>query len=94
VIYRVELEQEEDGRWIADVVDLPGVMVYGATRAEAIARAEALALRVIADRIEHGEFVGGGPAPVVYFRDGCRPTLRRRRGSLGGWHRTSTRAKR
>jgi len=52
---RVELEQEEDGRWVADVVDLPGVLAYGATRNEALAKAEALALRVIADRLEQGE---------------------------------------
>jgi predicted RNase H-like HicB family nuclease len=52
---RIETEQEEDGRWIADVVDLPGVLAYGQTREEAVAKVEALALRVIADRVEHGE---------------------------------------
>ena len=52
---RVELEQESDGRWLAEVVELPGVLANGATRDEALARAEALALRVIADRLEHGE---------------------------------------
>jgi predicted RNase H-like HicB family nuclease len=51
----VEIEQEEDGRWIAEVPDLRGVMAYGQTRAEAVANAEALALRVLADRLEHGE---------------------------------------
>jgi predicted RNase H-like HicB family nuclease len=51
----VETEQEEDGRWIAEVSELAGVMKYGQSRGEAIAQAEALALRVIADRIEHGE---------------------------------------
>lgn len=51
----IEIEQEEDGRWIAAVPDLPGVMVYGATRAEAVSHVEALALRVLAERIEHGE---------------------------------------
>lgn len=51
----IETEREDDGRWIAEVVDLPGVMAYGATRAEAVARVEAPALRVMADRIEHGE---------------------------------------
>jgi predicted RNase H-like HicB family nuclease len=51
----IEVEQEDDGRWIAEVLDLPGVMVYGPSREEAIARAKALALRVLADRIEHGE---------------------------------------
>lgn len=54
---RIEIETEEDGRWIAEVPELSGVIVYGETRGEAIARAQALALRVIADRIEHGEAV-------------------------------------
>ena len=53
--FRVETEREEDGRWIAEVVDLPGVMAYGATRGDALAAAKALALRVIADKLEHGE---------------------------------------
>jgi predicted RNase H-like HicB family nuclease len=47
---RIEIEQEDDGRWIADVPALPGVMVYGQTRGEALARVEVLALRVLADR--------------------------------------------
>lgn len=51
----IELEQETDGRWIADVISLPGVMVYGSTQEEALQRVMALALRVLADRIEHGE---------------------------------------
>ena len=51
----VEFEREEDGRWLAEIADLPGVMVYGQTREEAAARVQALALRVIADRLEHGE---------------------------------------
>lgn len=54
---KVEIEREDDGRWIAEVPDLPGVMVYGTTRQEVIARAEALALRVIADRVDHGEVI-------------------------------------
>jgi len=52
---KVELEQEADGRWLAEVIDLPGVLAYGATRDEALARVETLALRVIADRLEHVE---------------------------------------
>ena len=52
---KIELEQEQDGRWIAEVPDLPGVMVYGTTRDEAVSKVETLALRVIADRLEHGE---------------------------------------
>lgn len=50
--FKIEFEREEDGRWIAEIPDLPGVMAYGATRGEAEAAVEALALRVIADRIE------------------------------------------
>jgi len=53
----IELEREEDGRWIAEVPDLPGVLTYGKTREEAITRVKALALRVLADRVEHGEAV-------------------------------------
>lgn len=52
VVYKVETEREDDGRWIAEVLDLPGVMAYSATENEAIASAQALALRVLADRIE------------------------------------------
>lgn len=54
---KVEIEQETDGRWLAEVLDLSGVMAYGNTRETALAKAEALALRVIADRLEHGERV-------------------------------------
>ena len=51
----IEIEQEADGRWIAEVTALPGVLAYGATEAEARSRAAALACPVIADLIEHGE---------------------------------------
>lgn len=54
---RIDVEREADGRWIADISDLPGVLAYGATQSEAVIRAKALALRVLADRIEHGEDV-------------------------------------
>jgi predicted RNase H-like HicB family nuclease len=50
----VETEQEDDGRWLGEVPELPGVMAYGKTRPEAIARVQALALRTLADRLEHG----------------------------------------
>ncbi|MGH7823985.1 MAG: type II toxin-antitoxin system HicB family antitoxin [Candidatus Binatia bacterium] len=53
--FRVEIEQEGDGRWIAEVVGLPGVLAYGNTSEEAQAKVQALALRVVADRLEHGE---------------------------------------
>ncbi len=51
----IETEKEEDGRWLAEVTELPGVMVYGKNKEEAILKVKALALRVIADRLEHGE---------------------------------------
>ena len=51
----IEFELEVDGRWIAEVKDLPGVLAYGQTREEALARTQALALRVLADRLENGE---------------------------------------
>ncbi len=51
----IEMECEEDGRWIAEVPDLPGVMVYGQSREEAISKVKALALRVLADKLEHGD---------------------------------------
>jgi predicted RNase H-like HicB family nuclease len=51
----IEIEREADGRWIGEVPALPGVLAYGASAAEARAKAAALALRVVAERIEHGE---------------------------------------
>jgi predicted RNase H-like HicB family nuclease len=53
--FTVEYEREEDGRWLAEVLELPGVIAYGGSSEEAIAKAQALALRVLADRLEHGE---------------------------------------
>jgi predicted RNase H-like HicB family nuclease len=53
--YSIEVEQEEDGRWLAEIPGLPGVLAYGTTPQEARARVQALALRVVADRLEHGE---------------------------------------
>jgi predicted RNase H-like HicB family nuclease len=53
--FTIEVEQEEDGRWLAEVPELPGVLTYGQTRQEAIDRVQALSLRVLADRLEHGE---------------------------------------
>jgi predicted RNase H-like HicB family nuclease len=53
--FTIEYEQEDDGRWIAEVLELPGALTYGQTRDDAIAHAQALALRVLADRLEHGE---------------------------------------
>ena len=51
----IECELEEDGRWLAEVPQLPGVLAYGATADEAMATADVLALRVLAERLEHGE---------------------------------------
>ena len=53
--FAIELDREDDGRWLAEVPALSGVMCYGSTRADAIARVQALALRVVAERLEHGE---------------------------------------
>jgi predicted RNase H-like HicB family nuclease len=61
VKFDIECEREEDGRWLAEVPQLPGVLAYGSSRDEAMARAEILALRVRAERIEHGE---GGPQSI------------------------------
>ena len=54
---QIELEQETDGRWMGEVTSLPGVLAYGTTRTDALAKVQALALRVLADRLEHGEAV-------------------------------------
>lgn len=56
---RIEVEQEEDGRWLGEIPDLPGVMAYGQTLEETVAQAKAMPLRVMADRLEHGEAVPG-----------------------------------
>jgi predicted RNase H-like HicB family nuclease len=53
----IEIEQEADGRWLAEVSDVPGVLAYGVTRPDAIAKVQALALRVLAERLERGEAV-------------------------------------
>ncbi len=63
--FTVEYEQEADGRWIAEVLELPGVMVYGATREAALAKAQALALRVVAERLDHGEMLAE-PLNIVF----------------------------
>ncbi|MBI4521854.1 MAG: type II toxin-antitoxin system HicB family antitoxin [Gemmatimonadetes bacterium] len=63
--FAVEVEREEDGRWIAEVPDLPGVLAYGDTEAEAKAKVQALALRAVADRLEHGE--AGSEILNIYF---------------------------
>jgi predicted RNase H-like HicB family nuclease len=54
-MFKIEIDRESDGRWIAEVPELPGVLTYGASREEAVSRAQALALRVLAERLEHGE---------------------------------------
>jgi len=55
VRFRVEIEREQDGQWLAEVPELPGVLAYGSSESEAQAKVQALALRVVADRLEHGE---------------------------------------
>lgn len=59
--FTIEHEREEDGRWLAEVPELPGVLAYGATADEAMAKAEVLALRVLAERLEHNE---ARPQPI------------------------------
>ena len=53
--FSIEVEQEEDGRWLSEVPELPGVLAYGQSRSEAVVRAQVLALRVLADRMEQGD---------------------------------------
>lgn len=62
--FTVKVERETDKRWIAEVTDLPGVMVYATTRKLAVQKAQVLALRILADRIEHGEKI---PAIAKHF---------------------------
>jgi predicted RNase H-like HicB family nuclease len=57
MILQIELDQEVDGRWLAEVPALPGVLTYGVTKTDAVARVQALALRVLAERLEQGEAV-------------------------------------
>jgi predicted RNase H-like HicB family nuclease len=64
-VFTVDVEREEDGRWIAEVPALPGVLAYGSTEAQALAAAQALALGVLADRLEHGE-AEVGPLAVSF----------------------------
>jgi len=63
---KIETEQEQDGRWLADVVDLPGAMAYGETRDEALTAVEALAFRVLADRVEQREMARPDKVEFAY----------------------------
>ena len=54
ITFKVEVEQEEDGRWLAEVLELPGVLAYGQDQDSAVSKVQALALRVVAERLEHG----------------------------------------
>jgi predicted RNase H-like HicB family nuclease len=84
---KVEIEREVDRRWIAEIVDLPGVIIYGETRGEAVIKAEALALRVLADRVEHldnlQKLLDLFPN-TRHSREGGNPSLRQRRW-IGGF---------
>jgi len=62
ITFKIETEREEDGRWLAEVIELPGVLAYGETQEAAVSRVQALALRVIAERLEHGE---AGQVPAL-----------------------------
>jgi predicted RNase H-like HicB family nuclease len=63
---KIEIDREEDGRWIAEAIELPGVMVYGVSRQDALERVQALALHVIAERIEHHQ-----ARPMSEYRFEC-----------------------
>jgi predicted RNase H-like HicB family nuclease len=69
MVVRTEFERQDDGRWIAEVTNLPGVMAYGASRERALAAVQALALRVIADRIEHGEATPSEASDISFRAD-------------------------
>jgi len=79
ITFKVETEREDDGRWLAEVVELPGVLAYGDTQETALSRVQALALRVIAERLEHGEagpeLLSIGPRMLARIakRTGLRP---------------------
>jgi len=64
ITFKVEVEQEEDGRWLAEVLELPGVLAYGQSQQAAVSKVQALALRVVAERLEHGET---GPQLSISF---------------------------
>jgi predicted RNase H-like HicB family nuclease len=84
----IETEREEDGHWIAEVLDLPGVMAYGQSQEEAIAQAEALASRVLADRLEHGEETlkfRSRPSLRAVFPSTCVPASVRSNLQCAGW---------
>lgn len=55
ITFKIEIEREEDGRWLAEVLELPGVLAYGPSQDAAVSKVQALALRVVAERLEHGE---------------------------------------
>ena len=55
LLFTIETEKEADGRWIAEVTEIPGALVYGVSSEDVIVKVQALALRVVAERVEHGE---------------------------------------
>jgi predicted RNase H-like HicB family nuclease len=78
--FTVKYKREDDGRWLAEVLELPGVLAYGRRSDEAIARAQALALRTLADRLEHAEsapeFVNFSPvSTATRLNFSCRPII-------------------
>jgi predicted RNase H-like HicB family nuclease len=71
---RIEVEREDDGRWLGEIPELPGVAAYGQTEAEAVAKVKALALRVLADRLQHGEDRGAAVGMRTVGADMYKPT--------------------
>jgi predicted RNase H-like HicB family nuclease len=80
---KIDVEQETDGRWIAEVPDLPGVLAYGADREAAMRAAKALAFRVIADRLENGEPIPADAELFTHFTTATRSGRKCWRGLLG-----------
>lgn len=95
MVFKIEIEQEEDGRWMAEVIELPGALSYGQTPEEARAKAQAVALRIVADRLEHGE--AGPELPTSPLRlheslaqhegqaSSCRSPMNRLGGQAASW---------
>ena len=78
IIFKVEVGQEEDGRWLAEVLELPGVLAYGQSQDAAVSKVQALALRVVAERLDH---FPGRVGPISYS-----PFTRTRRSDRACWH--------
>lgn len=91
-MFKVEIEQETDGRWIAEVPELPGALVYGTTRNEAVTRVQTLALRILAERLEHGERLDVVPLSPRKTLRATKAGARRSEGVRTALNRSNRRA--